>query len=310
MHASIAPLALAVAALAATASAQSIPASASLLDLELVNAQYDNSGFDEGGNAGFDIELEAKALLTVVYPGAGIIENGQAYSVDQVSEAPQLYVTPSQDTAAWFNSSSRYTVALADASSLGDPDSEGNYRHFLVNGLTGAAPTSGNLTFMPEGGTAVTNYAAPGPIAGTGPHRYAFLMFAQPESFTAPSNLSAAGTAPGHWYVENYVEETGLQLVAASFFTVSNGDATGSVAATEAVNTATLSASSSAASSSAASSGSARSSGASSPTGSQTGTTTAGAPSQSAGGSSGASSLAVSLGAGALGLVGAAAALI
>jgi len=188
---------------------------------------------------------------------------------------------------------------------------------------------------MPEGGTAITNYAAPGPIAGTGPHRYAFLMFAQPESFQAPSNLSTAGTPPSHWYVENYVEETGLQLVAASFFTVSNGDATGSVAATEAVvrpplplappaphrafladasyrlsqNTATLSVSSSAASSSAASSGSARSSGAS-PTGSQTGTTTAGAPSQSAGGSSGASSLVVSLGAGALGLVGAAAALL
>ncbi|GAA5841741.1 hypothetical protein JCM9279_003089 [Rhodotorula babjevae] len=309
MHASIAPLALAVAALAATASAQSIPSSASALDLELVNAQYDNSGFDEGGNAGFDIELEAKALLTIVYPGAGIIENGQAYSVDQVSDAPEVYVTPSQDTVAWFNSTSRYTLALADASSLGDPDSEGNYRHFLVNGLTGAAPTSGNLTFMPEGGTAITNYAAPGPIAGTGPHRYAFLMFAQPESFTAPSNLSSAGTAPGHWYVENYVEETGLQLVAASFFTVSNGDATGSVAATEAVNTATLSVSSSAASSSAASSGPSRSS-AASPTGSQTGTTTAGAPSQSAGGSSGASSLVVSLGAGALGLVGVAAALL
>ena len=108
-------------------------------------------------NAGFDIDLEAKALLTIVYPGAGIIEcvplslsstaskrankgltpesppsssrrNGQAYSVDQVSEAPEVYVTPAQDTVAWFNSTSRYTLALADASSLGDPDSEGNYR--------------------------------------------------------------------------------------------------------------------------------------------------------------------------------------
>mgnify|MGYP003874356899 CR=1 FL=1 len=150
--------------------------------------------------------------------------NGQAYDVNQVGEQPQIYVTPSQDTVAWFNSSSRYTLALADASSLGDPDSEGNYRcaaltrahflhdstmltyvnvrvrsHYLANGLTGEAPTSGNLTFTPEGGNVVTNYAAPGPIAGTGPHRYAWLMFAQPGDFTAPSNLSSSGVAPSHW---------------------------------------------------------------------------------------------------------------
>jgi hypothetical protein len=47
--------------------------------------------------------------------------NGQAYSVDQVSTMPTISVTPSNETAAWFNSSSTYTLTLADASSLGDP---------------------------------------------------------------------------------------------------------------------------------------------------------------------------------------------
>ncbi|BGP41553.1 hypothetical protein JCM10450v2_005599 [Rhodotorula kratochvilovae] len=295
----LAPLAFAVAALAVGASAQSVPASAAAADLALVNAQYDNSGFDESGNAGFGIDLDAKAILTVVYPSAGVIQNGQSYTVDQVSDRPELFVTPAQETVGWFNESSRYTVALADASSLGDPDAEGNYRHFLVNGLTGAAPSSGNLTFEPENGNVVTYYAAPGPIAGTGPHRYAWLMFAQPADFAAPSNLSTAGTAPSHWFVNEYVEETGLQLVAASFFTVSNGDATGSVASTEAVNTATLSVSS------AASSASSGASSTPAPSASSSGAS----PSSSAGGSSGAASLAVSVGAGLLGLAGVAAAM-
>ncbi|TNY20938.1 phosphatidylethanolamine-binding protein [Rhodotorula diobovata] len=307
----LAPLAaLALASFAASAGAQSIPDSASALDLRLVSEQYDNSDLDEDGNAGFGIELDAKALLTVVYPGAGVIENGQAYDVNQVGEQPQIYVTPSQDTVAWFNSSSRYTLALADASSLGDPDSEGNYRHYLANGLTGEAPTSGNLTFTPEGGNVVTNYAAPGPIAGTGPHRYAWLMFAQPGDFTAPSNLSSSGVAPSHWYVENYVEETGLQLVAASFFTVQNGEPTGSVASTQPVDTATLSVSSmaSSASSGAMSTGSMTRS--ASQSGSSSGTAPTASQSAGAGGSNGAASLTFSLGAGALGLVGAAAVLL
>lgn len=47
--------------------------------------------------------------------------NGQAYSVDQVSTMPTISVTPSNETVAWFNSSSTYTLTLADASSLGDP---------------------------------------------------------------------------------------------------------------------------------------------------------------------------------------------
>ncbi|GAA5981386.1 hypothetical protein JCM11641_005302 [Rhodosporidiobolus odoratus] len=242
-------LALALAASASTSLAQSIPATASAEQLALVDAQYKNSGLNDGGNAGFGTDLKSAAILSVQY-GFGVVENGQAYSVDQVSDAPDVYVTPASDTAAWFNSSTAYTLVLADASSLGDPDSRGNYRHFLVNGLTGAAASGSNLTFEPENGQAITNYAAPGPIEGTGPHRYAFLLFTQPEDFSAPANLSSPGVSPAPWYVSSYVQETGLQLVAASFFTVEQGTATGSVASTEAVNTATLTATSSGSSSS------------------------------------------------------------
>ena len=67
--------------------------------------------------------------------------------------------------------------------------------------------------------------AGPGPIAGTGIHRYAWLLFSQPSNFSAPANLSTPGVSPGHWYVNEYVVNSHLgALVAASFFTVQNGE--------------------------------------------------------------------------------------
>ncbi|GAA5832418.1 hypothetical protein JCM11251_006448 [Rhodosporidiobolus azoricus] len=284
-------------ALVAAVSAQSIPATASPEALALVDAQYDNSDLDESGAAGYGIELESQAILSVVYPSFGVVQNGNAYSVDQVSDAPDVYVTPSENTAAWFNSSSRYTLMLSDASSLGDPDSRGNYRHFLANSLTGEAASGSNLTFQPVDGTVITSYAAPGPIEGTGPHRYSWLLFAQPEDFSAPSNLSSPGVSPSPWYTSEYVAETGIQLIAASFFTVQNGEPTGSVASTEAVNTATLSVTSAAS----------QSSGASSQSQSQSASSSAPAASASGNPDNGAGKTVASLAAGAVGLVAAAA---
>ncbi|BGP56618.1 hypothetical protein JCM8202_000196 [Rhodotorula sphaerocarpa] len=279
---------------ASAVSAQSVPNAASPLQLAEVSAEYANSGLNDTGNAGFGISLDAKALLNVFLANGEEIQNGQSYSVDAVNSMPSISVTPSNSTASWFNQSAEYTLVLADASSLGDPDPQGNYRHYLANSLTGTAGSGENLTFVPEGGNTVTSFAAPGPIAGTGPHRYAWLMFVQPNNFTAPQNLSS-NAGPGHWYVQSYVQSTGLELVAASFFTVENGQPTGSVASTQAVNTATLVVSTSTGGSNAA-----QSTGASgSKTGSQSNPSSTGSP------SSGASkSVAVSVGAGLVGLVG------
>ncbi|KAK4703596.1 hypothetical protein P7C70_g2625, partial [Phenoliferia sp. Uapishka_3] len=247
---------VALSTLALRAVAQ-IPATASATDLALVEAQYVNSGLASTSNTGFGVPLKATALLTIEY-GFGTISNGAAYTVDQV------FVTPTNSTASSFTSSSLYTLTLADAASLGDPDVEGNYRHFLVNGLTGAAASGANETFEPTGGNVITAYAAPGPIAGTGPHRYAWLLFSQPSSFAAPANLSST-TAASHWNVSSYVSSSGLgDLIAASFFTVENGTPTGSVASTQAVNTATLASAASSAASAGSSAAKSASSGASS----------------------------------------------
>lgn len=203
-----------------------------------------NSGFNTpiGNSLAFNIQLQPQALLEVVYGGpscesgrvlirAGqVVQNGAALTATQVAQLPQIYVTPTTATAASVLAGS-YTVMLADAAALGNPDAQGDYRRasvpdgraltladFLANGVKAASqPTGSNLTFPLSLTTGVqTQYAGPGPAAGEGPHRYAWLLFQQPSSFRAQSGVSS----PGHWNVTSYVTQSGLgNLIAASFFT-------------------------------------------------------------------------------------------
>jgi len=209
----------------------------------------------------------------------------------QVAALPTIYVTPASSTASNFSSSDTFTLTLADASSLGSPDPQDNFRHFLANGIHGgSAASSDNSTFVvaPDSGNTVTFYSGPGPAPGQGPHRYAWLLFQQPSTFAAPANLSASGTAPGHWVLSEYVSSSGLgTLVGASFFTVENGVASYSIAPTSSVNPSTLPAFASATSSVPSRGGSAAPSGSGSSTGSapaSTGSSTSGAMSISKGG--------------------------
>ncbi|KAA1079620.1 hypothetical protein PGT21_017602 [Puccinia graminis f. sp. tritici] len=187
--------------------------------------QYDNLFLSAPYPDGFGIPLKAQAVLNVTYP-SGPITNGKSYSAEDVKTLPTITLIPG-DTAA-FKAPNAFTLILADANALGNPDKEGNYRHFLENGATfGDAGADGGMAMNVGSGTVVTSYAGPGPLLNTGEHRYAWMLFVQPSKFAAPSNLSAAGTAPGHWYVNAYVASSGLgDLVAASFFTVENGHAT------------------------------------------------------------------------------------
>ncbi|KEI37928.1 uncharacterized protein L969DRAFT_95778 [Mixia osmundae IAM 14324] len=220
-------------------------AQATTEQLALVQAQYEASGFVTpiGNSLSFGIDFTPEALLTVVYP-QGAVVNGHPYTATEVAELPSFTLLPASGQASTLTGSdARYTLMLADAAAIGDPDPQGDYRHFLVNYLTlnGTAAADGSIAFNPSAGNVVTNYAGPGPNAGEGAHRYAWLMFSQPSAFAAPTNLTTPNSGPGHWYVQSYVQSTGLgSLIAASFFTVQNGVATFTAAATSSINTATL----------------------------------------------------------------------
>lgn len=121
----------------------------------------------------------------------------------EVAQLPTVYITPAAGALTTFTQTTKYTLVLADAASLGDPDltaptEGGDYRHFLANSLVGAPATGGNSTFVTSGGNVVTAYAGPGPLVGTGPHRYSWLLFAQAGNFVAPNGLNAM-TPPSHW---------------------------------------------------------------------------------------------------------------
>ncbi|KAG0143256.1 hypothetical protein CROQUDRAFT_661506 [Cronartium quercuum f. sp. fusiforme G11] len=218
-------------------------AQATAQQLAIVQAEYDASQFSANYPDGFGIPLKAQALLNVIYP-SGNVQLAKPYSASDVSTLPTISVTPSASNEANFKAPNVFTLTLADANALGNPDPQGNYRHFLENGASFGDPTSNGTSALNSGsGTLVTPYAGPGPLPNEGPHRYAWLLFAQPSGFHAPSNLSTASVGPGHWYLNSYVSSSGLgDLVAASFFTVENGHASYSLKPTAALNTATITA--------------------------------------------------------------------
>lgn len=69
---------------------------------------------------GFGLPLKSQAILTVQY-GFGVVVNGAAYTTAQVASAPTVFVTPPGASS----SQALYTLILADAASLGDPDVQG-----------------------------------------------------------------------------------------------------------------------------------------------------------------------------------------
>lgn len=173
--------------------------------------------------------------------GGQSISIGQNLSASAVSSAPQISVLPTSDSTR-INTNSMYTVMLVDANTVGeDQNTTAQTRHWLVNtvGLSGSAPYGINYT----NSRAVTDYVGPGPLPGTGSHRYVVLLYAQSSAFSPPANLSTAGAGFGTFFLDQYVQSSGLgPLVAANYFQVQNGVATVTPVATSAVNTATVSA--------------------------------------------------------------------
>jgi phosphatidylethanolamine-binding protein len=129
-----------------------------------------------------------------------------------------------------------YTVAMIDPGAVGSDPSNGQTRHWLVNG---AKVTDGNVTF--EGATTITEYAGPAPPAGSGPHRYIIVIYAQGDNFTPPQDLS--GPVPGveRFSFPDYVQNTNLgPLVAGIYYRAEEGTATVSIPATSSVVSSTL----------------------------------------------------------------------
>lgn len=106
-----------------------------------------------------------------------------------MADQPNITVTPANSSISDLTSS-KYTVVMADADIVGTDESNGQTRHWLVNGasLSGTSRSfprspfhlltircnlgdSAPYTLSIDDGTAVTEYAGPAPADGSGAHR-------------------------------------------------------------------------------------------------------------------------------------------
>jgi phosphatidylethanolamine-binding protein (PEBP) family uncharacterized protein len=199
------------------------------LQLEAIEAHFQNAELVPVPIPTF----EPTAILAANFQGLGNIAPGQVVSKDQVTAAPGLTLTPANSTVT-FNGN--YTVAMIDPGAVGSDQSSGQNRHWLVNG---ASISGGNVTF--EGATTITEYAGPAPPAGSGPHRYTIVIYAQGQNFAPPQNLSSPVQGVQEFDFSNYVKSTNLgPLVAGIYYQVEEGTATVSIPATSSVVSSTL----------------------------------------------------------------------
>lgn len=202
------------------------------LEIEAIEAHFTQSGIVPSLLPIFD----PSALMSLAYTGAGDISPGQALTQDQVSPTPSLTLTPANSSVQLGGN---YTLIMADAGPVGTDESQGQTRHWLVNGVTlnGTAP----LNIATKTGTAITKYAGPAPAQGSGAHRYVILLYIQPENFTAPDGLNTPDVGVSVFNLQDYVSTSGLgPVVAATYFTVENGAPSVTPSATSAVVTSTL----------------------------------------------------------------------
>jgi len=214
---------LSLTCLALLASAQSNPT----LELQAIQAQF------QGAHIVPDLlqSFNPTALLTFSYNGQ-VVAAGTPETVDAVKPQPSLTLTvPPGATVG-----KTFTLAMVDPGAAGSDSSAGQTRHWLVNGVT--VGDGGVLNFPTE--TTITGYGGPLPPDGSGAHRYVFLLYDQPASF-APTGDLATAQPIAVFNVNDYAKSSGLgAIVAASYYTVEIGTATGAVVPTTAVNTGTL----------------------------------------------------------------------
>eukprot|EP01113_Clastostelium_recurvatum_P025745 TRINITY_DN3095_c0_g1_i4.p1 TRINITY_DN3095_c0_g1~~TRINITY_DN3095_c0_g1_i4.p1 ORF type:complete len:177 (-),score=31.24 TRINITY_DN3095_c0_g1_i4:192-701(-) len=105
--------------------------------------------------------FEASSSLSVEYPAGGV-QDGNELTPDNTKEAPKI-VLPDKD--------SLYTLAFIDpdAPSNADPKFR-SWRHWLVCNIKDGDIASGDVS---------TPYIGPGPPAGSGFHRYCFVLYKQ-----------------------------------------------------------------------------------------------------------------------------------
>lgn len=147
------------------------------------------------------------------------ISSGTLVRVSEVKEAPTVSISSLGDstTAA---TGRRFTLMLIDPDAPTPDDPKFAYwRHWVVINIPSASEASG-VESGPRCATAMgktlTQYLAPGPKDESGPHRYLFLLFQEPEDGLALEQSDVGGeefVQRRSFKADEFVQRRGLRLV-------------------------------------------------------------------------------------------------
>ncbi|TKA55357.1 hypothetical protein B0A53_02281 [Rhodotorula sp. CCFEE 5036] len=149
-----------------------------------------------------------KITVHATYPSSkvGNVQPGSTYAVSETQDEPTVsFNAPAGQPEA------KYTVVLADPDAPSREDPKwGPYMHFaLADVVPGQAA-----------GTTLVGYMGPAPPQGTGPHRYVFLVYAQPVDRTPELGRDAEDRPK--FDVAKFAKDNELDLVGATFYYAEN----------------------------------------------------------------------------------------
>ncbi|PAV17652.1 PEBP [Pyrrhoderma noxium] len=173
-------------------------------------------------------------LFSVSWPQAGVEAMlGNTLTKVETSSEPSVEITPLDST-----DEGTYTLAMLDPDAPSHQDPKfGPFRHWIIQGLR--PPTTSEIiaaaskekeladsAIEPLSASttkpAITPYRPPGPGAGTGMHRYVFLLFKEPGSgYSIPGDAAEHGTELEQrrkWDAMDFAKRYGLTLVGANYF--------------------------------------------------------------------------------------------
>lgn len=157
-----------------------------------------------------DLECALSGTFSVSYPDGG-------FSPGDELPAPQTQVAPSAVgyTSDAAHASQKYTLIVCDPDA---PDRTGHafreFVHYVASDISAASLARGGAVE----GTTVLDYVGVGAPCNSGLHRYAWLLFEQPESST-PGALAGAFEGRGGKKVCVSAKEVGLgPVVAATWY--------------------------------------------------------------------------------------------
>ncbi|GAA5926503.1 hypothetical protein JCM3775_001036 [Rhodotorula graminis] len=173
----------------------------------VTNQQIDDALKEAGliGSSVIPSTFKNQIAVQATYGAFGNVQPGSTYSVADTQAEPTISFNapPGPD--------SRFTVVVADPDAPSRDDQKWSpFLHFV---LADVVPGK-------EAGQSVVTYMGPAPPQGTGPHRYAILVYAQAVDHTPelPGQPDDRQSFP----LGQFVKDNQLDLVGATFFYAEN----------------------------------------------------------------------------------------